>query len=935
MACALALTMLGGALAGGPGGTGGVKPVVTTASSGKGEPVRPGSSYVPGQVLVKFKQGVASADLDSLAGRAGAASRRLGGTGVVQVGVGTENIPGAVERFRDSPLVEYAEPDYIRRASFLPNDPRFADPPNAQWNMRNLPSAGGIDMPDAWDFEKGKPSVVVAILDTGVAYRTGGGFTKAPDLGTNFVQGYDFINNDPYADDDHGHGTHVCGTIAQTTDNGIDCAGIAFQTTIMPVKVLDHTGFGDDAQLIEGITYAADRGVEVINMSLGGPDPSAAIQDACDYAFVKNVVVVAAAGNANTAAVEYPAAYSSCVAVGATNKSVARSSFSNYGAALDIVAPGGDTGGPIYQVTYKRLGQPSSGFDVEGMSGTSMATPHVSAVVALVRSHNSSWTAADARGAVTSNCHDLGAAGWDPQFGWGLLDANAAVRAAKPSAATPAPASMSPAFAKTGTSAGVVVSGTGFSSHVKLVLERESEAGLSGSGLSVSGGGGTIRCAVSLAGAQPGLWDVVAENSNLRSGEIEGGFSVDNADNKTWYLAEGSTNYGFEEYILVQNPNSSVANVSLTLMSPDGPLGPYPSTVAANSRMTIRVNDLVPGKDVSAKVTADVDIVCERSMYWGGKLEGTDSIGIQSPSYTWYLAEGSTNYGFETFLLVQNPNPGATQVSVIYMTQSGPVAKAPFTLDGNSRFSINVADDLPAKDMSFEVVADKRVIAERSMYWDGRRGGHDSIGSTQPAQNWYLAEGSTDWGYTEYVLLENPGDVAANVTLTYMTPAGPVVQPVMNIPAGTRVTVRVNDQLPGKDVSVQAVADTGIIAERSMYWNNGTGKGGHDEIGVPQPRQQCFLAEGSTDWGFDEWILVQNPNSKAANIGVDYMTGAGPVPRNGFVLAANSRVSIHVNADVPGVDTSARVYSNLPIIAERSMYWHNGGAGHVSTGLMK
>jgi hypothetical protein len=120
-----------------------------------------------------------------------------------------------------------------------------------------------------------------------------------------------------------------------------------------------------------------------------------------------------------------------------------------------------------------------------------------------------------------------------------------------------------------------------------------------------------------------------------------------------------------------------------------------------------------------------------------------------------------------------------------------------------------------------------------------------------------------------------------------------------------------------------------------MYWNNGTGKAGHNEIGVPQPRQQCFLAEGSTDWGFDEWILVQNPNAKPANIGVDYMTGTGPVPRNGFVLAANSRVSIHVNADVPGVDTSARVYSNLPIIAERSMYWHNGGGGTVSIGLMK
>ena len=911
------------------------KPSASHGAAGKGEPVRVGSRYAPGKVLVKFRQGAGAAEVESLAGgRSAAAVRKLTAGGLVEMNIGGRDVPRTVDALRASPAVEYAEPDYIRSASFAPNDTVYQGVADAQWNMKNLPGAGGIDMPNAWDVSTGLPSVVVAILDTGVAYRNTGTVAKAPDLGDNFLQGYDFINNDPYADDDHGHGTHVCGTVAQATNNALDCAGIAFNTTVMPVKVLDRTGFGGDAQLIEGITFAADHGVSVINMSLGGPDPSVAIQEACDYAFNRNVVVCAAAGNSNAGAVEYPAAYSSCVAVGATNKSGQKSSFSNYGAALDIVAPGGDSGGPIYQVTFKRLGQPSSGFAVEGMSGTSMATPHVSAVAALVKAKHPSWSASDVRATLASTCYDAGPAGWDSKFGWGLLYASAAVGAARPPAVTPAPTAVSPAFARTGSSTRVSVGGTGFSQKIKVVLERESEAWLSGSNFSESGGT-AVTCGMSLAGAQPGLWNVVVENSNMRSGSIDGGFAVDNADNRTWYLAEGSTNYGFEEYILIQNPNTAVAHVSLTLMSPKGPLGPFDSMVPPNSRATTRVNDIAPDQDVSAKVTCDVDIVCERSMYWGGRLEGTDSIAIQSPSYTWYLAEGSTNYGFETFLLVQNPDDAAAVVSVTYMTQSGAVAKAPFTLAGNSRFSINVADDVPAKDMSFEVTADRRVIAERSMYWDGRRGGHDSIGTTQPSRRWYLAEGSTGWGYTEYVLLENPGDAAATVTLTYMTPGGPAVQPPLNIPAGTRVTVGVNDALPKKDVSVQVVADRGIVAERSMYWNNGTGKGGHDEIGVPQPRQQCFLAEGSTDYGFDEWILVQNPNAAPANVGIDYMTQAGLVKRPGFVLAANSRVSVHVNVDVPGVDTSARVYSNLPIIAERSMYWHNGGAGHVSTGLMK
>ncbi|MBU4179484.1 MAG: hypothetical protein KJ625_06020, partial [Actinobacteria bacterium] len=290
---------------------------------------------------------------------------------------------------------------------------------------------------------------------------------------------------------------------------------------------------------------------------------------------------------------------------------------------------------------------------------------------------------------------------------------------------------------------------------------------------------------------------------------------------------------------------------------------------------------------------------------------------------------------FETFLLIQNPSNHTAVVNVTYMTPGGPVEKSPFSIPADSRYSINVADDLPGEEMSFEVVANRRVIAERSMYWDGKRGGHDSIGTNSPARDWYLGEGSTGWGYDEYILLENPGDVAASVDITYMTPEGPEPQPAVSVPAGSRVTVHVNDDLPDRDVSAKVTADRGIVVERSMYWNNGTGKGGHCAIATPQPRQGGFLAEGSTDWGFDEWILVQNPNDTQANVGIEYMTSAGLMGRDGFTLDAGSRVSIHVNSDIPSIDTSAYVFSNLPIIAERSMYWNSRGAGHVSQGLMR
>jgi hypothetical protein len=168
-----------------------------------------------------------------------------------------------------------------------------------------------------------------------------------------------------------------------------------------------------------------------------------------------------------------------------------------------------------------------------------------------------------------------------------------------------------------------------------------------------------------------------------------------------------------------------------------------------------------------------------------------------------------------------------------------------------------------------------------------------------------------------------------------MTPEGPVVQPPVQVPALTRRTVHVNEAIPGKDVSVSVSSDRGIVAERSMYWNNGTGKAGHNAIGVTQPRQQCYLAEGSTNWGFDEWVLVQNPNPEPANVGIEYMTAQGLRTRPSFVMQPNSRVSIWVNGDIPGVDTSTHVFSNLNIIAERSMYWHSRGGGHVSQGLLR
>jgi serine protease len=900
------------------------------------------AEQVPGELLVKFKGGARAGVAGKLLEWAGRLSLdRLPYTDFDLVKVDPSRFESARRALLSSGLVEYAEPNYIRRAAFTPDDPAYPQ----QWNLRERAS-GGINMPDAWDAVSssfpangGSASVVVAVLDTGVAYRNGGGYSRAPDLAsTRFTQGYDFINDDAYADDDNWHGTHVCGTAAQSTDNAYGAAGVAFNAKIMPVKVLDRGGAGTDSQIIQGIRFAADRGVEVMNLSLSGPEPNEALREAVDYACGRGVFVCAAAGNESSSSigspVGYPAAYPSCVAVGATGRSRTRAPYSNMGSALDLVAPGGDGAYGIIQQTFRVEGRPSSGFSLRSFSGTSMACPHVAGLAALVKSKHPSWSATDVRGAVSMSCVDLGSAGWDEQYGWGLIDAHAAVTQARPSGAGPSVTGVTPAFGTSGEDTAVQVSGTGFSNPMRLILEKTGEEGVGGTGIALSGST-RFRGTLPLADAQGGLWDVVVEDKAMRSDRLQGGFEVDSPDGRTWYLAEGSTNHGFEEWILIQNPGMSATNAEITLMTPGGPVDPYPVRVEPSSRVTVRVNDIVSGTDVSAKVTSERDIICERAMYWGDRIEGTDSIGVQSPSFAWHLAEGTTDYGFQTFLLVQNPSARAAQVNVTYLTPEGPVEKDPFIIDANSRYSINVADDLPAREMSFEVVSDQRVICERSMYWDGMRGGHVSIGTDSPTREWYLAEGSTDWGFDEYVLLGNPGGEDATVEITYMTPSGPVPRGALELPAGSRETITVNEELPGKDVSVKVEADRGVIAERAMYWDNGTGKAGHCSIGVPQPRTENFLAEGSTNWGFDEWILVQNPNDEACQVGVDYNTSGGLIPRAGFHLAGNSRVTIHVNEDVPLTDTSARVYSDLPVIAERAMYWNSKGAGHVSQGLLK
>jgi serine protease len=316
-----------------------------------------------------------------------------------------------LDKLRGSSLnqdTESIEPNYIYRKSVAPNDPQYSK----QWHLHN------IHAERAWEETRGR-GVTVAIIDTGVS--------KVPDLAkTEFVAGYDFVNDKATADDDNGHGTHVAGTVAQSTNNNYGVAGIAYEAKLMPLKVLSSSGGGTISDIAEAIRFAADNKADIINMSLGGGGESQVMKDAIDYAYNKGVVIIAAAGNEGNSSASYPARYAHVIGVGATDAQGERAAFSNYGAGVDISAPGGGNGSKIWQ---EMIDPDTNTPIISGLEGTSMAAPHVAGVAALIKS--TGITAPDEIFAVLQQ--SVRKIEQDPQnyYGAGHLDAAAAVKLAQ------------------------------------------------------------------------------------------------------------------------------------------------------------------------------------------------------------------------------------------------------------------------------------------------------------------------------------------------------------------------------------------------------------------------------------------------------------------------------------------------------------------------
>ena len=385
----------------------------------------------PNRILVRPKAGVTDAALTSVwAANAVSEHHRLPQHNVRVMNVLPAQRDAVLQLLRRNPNIEFAEPDYIARSCLTPNDPYFAS--GAEWHLPK------IQAPQAWNVTTGNTNIILAIVDTGVDL-------THPDLAGRLLPGYNFVSNSSDPTDDNGHGTAVSGTAAATGNNGVGVAGLAWNCLILPVKVLDASGSATYSAVAQGITYAADHGARVINLSLGGSSSSSTLQSAIDYAWSKGVVIIAAAGNNGNSQPSYPGACNHVVAVSALQSNDTLPSWSSYGSYVSLSAPGVGIWTCNTNETYA------------SWSGTSFSSPIVAGVATLVASIKPTLSNTQIVSILKSTADDLGSAGYDIYYGYGRVNANSAVLAAN--GGPPPPDTQAPTVAITSPRGGTLLKG--------------------------------------------------------------------------------------------------------------------------------------------------------------------------------------------------------------------------------------------------------------------------------------------------------------------------------------------------------------------------------------------------------------------------------------------------------------------------------------------
>jgi subtilisin-like proprotein convertase family protein len=417
-----------------------------------------------------------------------------------------------------------------------------------------------------------------------------------------------------------------------------------------------------------------------------------------------------------------------------------------------------------------------------------------------------------------------------------------------------------------------------------------------------------------------------------------------NVEEFTYALAEGSTGGFFDTDVTIGNLSNAAAPLSIEFLSESGSTVTHADQVAANAPRQLHVDQFVPADAVSTIVhsTNAVPLAVERTMSWDSRGYGGHGGGATAPASDWLFAEGSQGY-FSTYLLLANGGTIDANVTVRFLLEGGGGVLHALTVPPQSRRTIDAGSipELVNRSFGIHVLSSRPIIAERSMYfpfgsprlWEG---GHESAGVNETSRNWFLAEGATGPFFETFILLMNPTDIPANVTLTYLLPSGDTVTQTTALAAFSRQTINVetiDPKLINAAVSTRVTSDVGIVVERAMYWPDISQgwREAHNSFGVTELGLRWGLADGRLGGprGYETYILLANPNAMPSEVRVR-LTKPGVSVTRQYTLPPTSRLNVWTSHDVPEIGegvfaVEVEVLNFVPIAVEKAMYWNSDG----------